>query len=178
MAYYEGYLYGVFRDNHVHRTKPSSWDWNAFTHGNMIKIIIHEGIIYGISKEEKSIWTNNRINTGENQRWTKIAPPHISDLAICGETGQFMFGVDSIGGNVYRTKPNLMKWTQYTSGTRVTKIICHGGIIYGLGKDDLAIYRTSAIVEDHDLPSKLLWTKLSRPGRLADFAIKPGNKFF
>ena len=65
---------------------------------------------------------------------------------------------------VYRTVPNG-SWSKFTNGS-FTKIIVHEDIIYGIGKDDHAVYQTSATYGGS-------WTKVG-PAQVTDLAYSNG----
>ena len=84
----------------------------------------------------------------------------------------YLYGVSS-SWNVWRTVPNpdltdQDLWSEFTpqGGTSVTKIIVHGDIMFGIGKDDHAVYQTGATYGGS-------WTKVG-PAQVTDLAYSNG----
>ena len=165
------YIYAVGIDFYVHRTIPKGSipynTWRKFTDGTLVtKIIVHGNSIFGIGKDDNAVYQTSAIFGGS---WTKVANAFVSDLAY---SNGYLYGVSS-SWNVWRTVPNpdltdQDLWSEFTpqGGTSVTKIIVHGDTMFGIGKDDHAVYQTSATYGGS-------WTKVG-PAQVTDLAYSNG----
>ena len=80
IAFWDGYLYGVSWNSKVVKTVLYSMTWHSFPVGaDVSKIIIHEGIMYGIGLDN-AVYQTDGLTSGAS--WIKVAPCCVTDLAI------------------------------------------------------------------------------------------------
>jgi len=160
LAYWNGRLYGVGTNGGVYWTVPNG-SWSKLSSGGWVsRIIIHGDTIYGIGRN-KAIYSTS-VHGGPN--WgSPITTGSVIDLAYWNGR---LYGVGTIGG-VYWTVPNG-SWRKLSGGGWVSRIIIHGGTIYGIGSNK-AIYSRSACVHGGS------WTKITH-GDVVDLAYWIGNR--